>query len=301
MISWGLMVSSAMSSPAFKRWFNVLTELLSRRWLTEPSITVSPTRATIPPITEGSTTVFTSTSLPVAGAQGGREPGDGRVVEFDRRAHLGDGLVPVAGGPGRHAGRRWRGGRRPAPRSTTKLDQAHRQRRRLAAEQVVRRRPSCARRGAGGSVRALAELGRRLEGAGDPEQLVADALELALGPGDLEDRCGVAVDAVVGGHARLIPLQFGDVLVDQRLLGLGVHRPDDGLLGQLSDSEPTSLRIAAAARSRSAAASSRALRSDLGGLGLGLGDDVAAHRLGGGRASSTMRLASSRALAICLR
>src|SRR5690606_23590290 len=37
-----------------------------RRWRTEPSMTVSPTWATTPPMTDGSTMTLTSTSLPVA-------------------------------------------------------------------------------------------------------------------------------------------------------------------------------------------------------------------------------------------
>ena len=66
----------------------------------------------------------------------------------------------------------------------------------LAAEQVLDDLLALARRqvrvGEGG-----AELVGALEGPGEAEQLVADAGDVALGPGDVEHRSGVGGGAVV--------------------------------------------------------------------------------------------------------
>ena len=48
----------------------------------------------------------------------------------------------------------------------------------------------------------VAQLVAALEGAREPEQLVLDLVERALGPGDLEQRRGVALDAILRRHAR---------------------------------------------------------------------------------------------------
>ena len=51
------------------------------------------------------------------------------------------------------------------------------------------------------SVQRVAQLLARLVGAGEAEQLVLDLVERALGPGDLEQAAGVAVDACIVRHA----------------------------------------------------------------------------------------------------
>ena len=94
-----LMVSSAISwvpSVSLRAVQNAVWSCW-RRDFTEPSITVSPTWATMPPSTVGSMTTLTSTFLPVACLEGGGEALLLVVGEGDGRADLGDLLVALGG------------------------------------------------------------------------------------------------------------------------------------------------------------------------------------------------------------
>src|SRR5690606_660592 len=119
---------------------------------------------------------------------------DGGFVERDGGADLGQ--LPVAGGGGLA---RQLGGELPEVAGQVladqELDQAHRQRRRPALEEVGDDRPLAVDRELRVGQGRL-QLGRALQLAAELGQLVLDALEDALGSGDLEDAGGVTRDPV---------------------------------------------------------------------------------------------------------
>ena len=118
-----------------------------------------------------------------------------------------------------------------------------------------------------------AQLVVALDDPREPEQLVLDLGEVALGLGDLEQRPGVDVDAV--GH-RLVAPDLVDEAVDELHLRVAVEVALDDPLGQLDRDRRHVARSSAIARSRWRAMSAWAALADLGGLVLGARDEVAA-------------------------
>ena len=143
-------------------------------------MTVSPTWATMPPSTDGSTTTLTSTCLPVASPSASARRlrwSSVRGAHLDELADDGRQLAgPTRADHHRHQGR---GGRR-----------------RLAAQQVLHDLLAPAGRDARVGER-VAQLVVPLKGLREAEQLVFDLTEGALGPGHPEEGLGVGERAVV--------------------------------------------------------------------------------------------------------
>ena len=189
LVSAAAMSAAERVSSAMAQSFGVLHRRLfswSRRVRTVPSMTVSPTVATRPPSTDGSTTTLRLTFLPVALASAALQAVLLVGGERDGRADLGDLEVLGAGRPLDHAvdDRRQVAGR---AGPDDHRDQLHGGRRGLAAEQVLDDRLAPGRRDHLVGERG-AQLVARLVRAGEAEQLVLDLVERALGPGDLEQR-----------------------------------------------------------------------------------------------------------------
>ena len=160
---------------------------------TVPSMTVSPTVATMPPSTDGSTTTFRLTCLPVALARAAASRVCWSGVSGDGGAHLGDLEVLRRRCPGDELvdDRRQVAG---ATGADDHRDQLGGRRRDLAAEQILDDRLTLA----GGDLlvaQRVAQLVVALVAAGEAEQLVLDLVDRAFGAGDLEQAPGVALDS----------------------------------------------------------------------------------------------------------
>ena len=157
-------------------------------------MTVSPTVATRPPSTDGSTTTFRFTCLPVALASAAARRVSWSAVSGDRGADLGDLEVLGRRGPGDELvddGRQVAA----AAGADDHRDQLRGGAGGLAAEQVLDDRLALA----GGDLLVGERVAQRvaaLVAAGEAEQLVLDLVERAFGAGDLEQASCVAFDAV---------------------------------------------------------------------------------------------------------
>ena len=158
-------------------------------------MTVSPTVASTPPSTLGSTIGLQADVL--AGGVGERRRQPRLLVggELDRGADLGHDLVAQPGG----ALDQRVDDLRQIVAVTETDDERHQLRRRArrpVTEQLLDDRLT-----AGGREQLVgqrrAQLLVALERAGEAEQLVLDLVEIALGTGDLEQAAGVALDALV--------------------------------------------------------------------------------------------------------
>ena len=232
-------------------------------------MTVSPTVATRPPSTDGSTTDLQVDVLAGGVGERGLQPVLLVGGQLDGRADLGDLEVLASWRPARPAvdDRRQVAAATGADDHRDQLDGG---RRRLAAEQVLDDGLALGRRDLLVGQR-VAQLVARLERAGEAEQLVLDLVEGALGPGDLEQARGVPVDPIVGlGRSSLRPLAVRlaptpwDEVLDQALLGLVVER-----LARRPGRPPPTARRAISARS-----SSPPRLGDGGDVGVGLGVEL---------------------------
>ena len=222
----------------------------SRRVRTLPSMTVSPTVATRPPSTDGSTITLRLTCLPVALARAAASRSCWSSVSGDGAAHLGDRQVLGARRPGHQVvddGRQVAA----AAGADDHRDELRRGRRGLAAEQVLDDRLALAGRDRLVGERAAQRVARLVR-AGEAEQLVLDLVERALGAGDLEQRPGVAVDTCVAHDVPRTHL-LDEVPRCRSLLRGGVDRavgehPIGGLAGEPGDLGPQLVADPAAGR-----------------------------------------------------
>ena len=317
--------SFAMRAPGYRRLFS-----WSRRVRTVPSMTVSPTVATRPPSTDGSTITLRSTFLPVALARAALQAVLLVGGQRDGRAHLGDRERPWTRRPAATRRSTIAGRSRPRPDPTTieisctvvgvalPPSRSSTIAWRLAArDQLVGER--------------VAQLVVRLVRAGEAEQLVLDLVERALGAGDLEQRRGVAVDARIVGRSSLRSAASLGVMALRPTLAMksSIRRccvssssesVDDPLGGEPTDSwrsrraarrppgcraamsasalasSSATSRRAAPGRRRAAPRPARRPRRAAGPLGLDVAQRLAdPRRLGVGAASSSCAASSSSA------
>ena len=227
------MVSSAIRfvlvvGAVWMRWGHSSALSWSSRERTVPSMTVSPTVATRPPSTAGSTIDLHLDLLAGGVGQGGGEAGLLVVGERHGRADLGDGAVLLRGGP---------------------LDELVDDGGQVAAAAGADHEPHQLGRGGGGLAaeevlddglapldrdqlvgQGVAQLVGALEVLGEAEQLVLDLVEVALGLGHRETgrrrsrRCGRSLGSALAADV-------GDEVLDEALHGGVVELRGDELLG----------------------------------------------------------------------